>query len=160
MQQMEPANKVMPRARNISDPRTVSRTCTSDLTTEEEVSVYPKLELPWNTTRTNKPQKPDILAVLLTEVGKTSTTPENVPQAAPRTHRLINRPGRPPIFHMENANTDDDSSMLMAQNGCAATKPPELTNVQMLLVSGLLYGYSLREGKWGKPTIFTTLNHY
>lgn len=38
MQQMQPANKIMPGARYISEPRTVTRTCFSDLTTDEQVT--------------------------------------------------------------------------------------------------------------------------
>lgn len=40
MQQMEPANKVMPKAWAIHEPRTTARICISDLTTDVEVYLH------------------------------------------------------------------------------------------------------------------------
>ena len=39
MRQMQPASKVMPKAKHVRDLRKTSRVCLSDLTTEDEVSV-------------------------------------------------------------------------------------------------------------------------
>ncbi|KAF2118078.1 P-loop containing nucleoside triphosphate hydrolase protein [Lophiotrema nucula] len=146
MQQMQPANKVMPRARNIGEPRTISRTCIADLTTDE--------------------QKPEILTTLLTEVGKTTTAGINEPP--PRIPRMRRSRGFT-TYHFDDGHSDDDASALVHKDKNAPPKIPELSEVQMLLVSGLLYGYSLREGKWGafaidrvapivwNSTIFTSL---
>ncbi|KAF2729071.1 P-loop containing nucleoside triphosphate hydrolase protein [Polyplosphaeria fusca] len=147
MQQMEPANKVMPRARNISEPRAISRTWVADLTTDD--------------------QKPEILANLLTEVGKTTTEEVNQPPP-PRIHRM--RRSRGVItHHFNDGHSDDDATTIAQKDKNAPPKIPELSEEQMLLVSGLLYGYSLREGKWGafaidcvapiiwNSTIFTSL---
>jgi hypothetical protein len=37
----------------------------------------------------------------------------------------------------------------------SSTNPVQLSDEQMLLVSSLLYGYSLQDGTWGKPGIQT-----
>ncbi|KAF2450414.1 P-loop containing nucleoside triphosphate hydrolase protein [Karstenula rhodostoma CBS 690.94] len=119
MQQMQPANKVMPRTWAINEPRTVSRTCVSDLTMDE--------------------QKPEILAVLISGAGK--TTPDQDSQAPTRITRM-----RKAKLATRYTNGAHPSGL---NNDSTETPPPELTDVQTLLVSGHLYGYSLREGKWG-----------
>jgi hypothetical protein len=53
-----------------------------------------------------------------------------------------------PLFIVDDQNDDDDTSLAQNRED-EPSKIPELDEVQTLLVSGLLYGYSLREGKWG-----------
>jgi hypothetical protein len=94
-------------------------------------------------------KKPGILAALLTDAGKIFG--ENIdmprPPSPPRLNRIIWK-------RMHNSSFDDtqndaDDPSLLQKRGDEPSKIPELDEVQTLLVSGLLYGYSLREGKWG-----------
>jgi hypothetical protein len=62
------------------------------------------------------------------------------------------------ITELRNYSYDDDedsareASAMMQKEKDGPVEIPKLNEVQMLLVSGLLYGYSLREGRWGNNT--------
>jgi hypothetical protein len=94
-------------------------------------------------------KKPEILATLLTDAGK--TVGDNIdmppPPSPPRRDTIIWR--RRHRFSFDAALNDADDSSLVQRREDESGKIPELDEVQILLVSGLLYGYSLREGKWG-----------
>ncbi|KAF1997704.1 P-loop containing nucleoside triphosphate hydrolase protein [Amniculicola lignicola CBS 123094] len=135
MRQMQPANKIMPKTWEISDLRKSSRTCFSDLITEED--------------------KPQILETLLSDPSQVISTAVDAP-AAPR--RIIRRFGSlgdmaqneySSTTSSDCESTDSSSLSTAIVKTKGSSKQPELSTEQMLLVSSLLYGYSLREGKWG-----------
>ncbi|KAJ2996676.1 hypothetical protein NUW58_g899 [Xylaria curta] len=132
MRQVQPASKVMPSTRNISNLRKTSRICFSDLTTDE--------------------QEPEILARLLTDATRTGV--ENTDEPVTLNGWRNNK--RFEIRQWIESNSDDDDNSYTPSSPASAPQlkssaadTVQLSREQMLLVSGLLYGYSLQEGKWG-----------
>jgi hypothetical protein len=64
----------------------------------------------------------------------------------------MRRSGGMSIFSFDDGQNNIDGLSLMPSEKGKPTNIPELNDKQELLVSGLLYGYSLREGKWGVCT--------
>ncbi|ORY18232.1 P-loop containing nucleoside triphosphate hydrolase protein [Clohesyomyces aquaticus] len=131
MRQMQPANKIMPTVWDISDLRKTTRICLSELRTDDQ---------------------PEILEKLLADASKTSVT--DVEEPTIRLRRRTRLFGETAQDDFGNEMSDDSSSDSSSPTKSEAKKPrsrkgPDLSREQMLLVSGLLYGYSLREGKWG-----------
>jgi hypothetical protein len=62
-------------------------------------------------------------------------------------------------FDFDDAQDYADNSSLVQNEEGEPSKIPELDEVQTLLVSGLLYGYSLREGKWGMWIRYSVLSN-
>ncbi|PVI00677.1 P-loop containing nucleoside triphosphate hydrolase protein [Periconia macrospinosa] len=80
---------------------------------------------------TSKEEHPKILEALLKEASSDST-------------KIEGRRRRP--WEMRHTGENDDGGLTSSDSSSSV---PELSEEQMLIVSGLLYGYSLREGKWG-----------
>ncbi|XXH03772.1 hypothetical protein Hte_010178 [Hypoxylon texense] len=122
MRQMQPANKIMPRSRDVSDLRSISRVCLSDLAAGKQGS--------------------EILEELLKDASKALL--ENVDGPRPQNSRNDDE-----SYTYYTDSDDSDTSSAMPRQKGSATKEIQLSEQQMLIVSGLLFGYSLREGTWG-----------
>ncbi|KAI0164351.1 P-loop containing nucleoside triphosphate hydrolase protein [Hypoxylon sp. FL1284] len=109
MRQMQPANKIMPRPRDISDLRSASR-------------------------------GPEILKGLLKDANQALL--EMVNKSKPE-----NRTDDDDSESLTDGGSDASSTKLRKKR--SANEDLRLSDEQMLLVSGLLFGYSLREGTWG-----------
>lgn len=59
-------------------------------------------------------------------------------------------------FSFDHGQNNTDGLSLIRNEMGKPTNISELNEKQELLVSGLLYGYSLREGKWGMCTRVTS----
>ncbi|KAI6089961.1 P-loop containing nucleoside triphosphate hydrolase protein [Hypoxylon rubiginosum] len=122
MRQMKPANKIMPRSRDISNLRNISRVCLSELAADTQES--------------------EILEELLKDASKALL--ENVDGSTPQDGRSDDD-----SYTYYSDDSASEASLTTPRQRGTATKEVQLTKQQMLLVSGLLYGYSLREGTWG-----------
>ncbi|KAK8238708.1 P-loop containing nucleoside triphosphate hydrolase protein [Phyllosticta capitalensis] len=123
MRKMQPANCIMPRSRQIKGLRKYSRVWLSDLTTNDE--------------------RRGVLEALLQDASKSND------EAIKRPRSPSFPPIPPPCFPFDYDSDSSFSSPSASPEKSLATKEVELTEEQMLLVSGILFGYSLREGKWG-----------
>lgn len=89
-------------------------------------------------------QESEILEELLKDASKALL--ENVDGSTPQDGRSDDD-----SYTYYSDDSASEASLTTPRQRGTATKEVQLTKQQMLLVSGLLYGYSLREGTWGEP---------